>query len=169
MPTRQYLDTYNFAKDVDLKKYSVLCVCGGDGSYHETVNGMLNRPDKLKIPVAFLPNGSGNDLCRALGMFSLDDGLNYIVSGQCIKIDTVKVLLDHESEDTLPEGTDRLNYCRHMMINTAAALPAKVNKGAIPFKKCCGTGSYTVSALWLACKRDFNPDTFELYIDDERV
>ena len=46
LPTRQYLDTYNFAKDIEINNYSVLCCCGGDGSYHEVVNGMLNRPDK---------------------------------------------------------------------------------------------------------------------------
>ena len=45
LPTAQYLDTYNFAKDIDLTKYSVLVCCGGDGSYHEVVNGMLNRAD----------------------------------------------------------------------------------------------------------------------------
>lgn len=79
MPTGKYLDTYNFAKDLDITKYSALCCCGGDGSYHEVVNGMLNRPDKIKIPVSFLPNGSGNDLCRSLGIMSLDQGLDFIV------------------------------------------------------------------------------------------
>lgn len=79
MPTQQYLDTYNFARTMDLSKYSVLCCCGGDGSYHETVNGMLDREDKIKIPVAFLPNGSGNDLCRSLGYTTLDQGLSYII------------------------------------------------------------------------------------------
>ena len=102
LPTRQYLDTYNFAKDVVLSNYSVLGICGGDGSYHEVVNGMLNREDKLKIPVAFLPNGSGNDLCRALGILTLEQALNNIVKSECIKIDTVRVLMDHESEETLP-------------------------------------------------------------------
>ena len=58
----------------------MLGVCGGDGSYHEVVNGMLNREDKVKIPVAFLPNGSGNDLCRALGQMTLEQALNNIVS-----------------------------------------------------------------------------------------
>ena len=72
MPTRQALDTYRFARELNIDEYSVIACCGGDGSYHETVNGMLNRPDGKKLPVAFLPNGSGNDLCRALGILSLD-------------------------------------------------------------------------------------------------
>ena len=94
VPTRQYLDTYNFAKDLDLSKYAVLCCSGGDGSYHEVVNGMLDRDDKVKIPVAFIPNGCGNNLCRGLGIMNLDLALEYLVKGECIKIDTVRVLVD---------------------------------------------------------------------------
>lgn len=169
MPTRQYLDTYMFAKDIDLSKYSILCCCGGDGSYHETVNGMLNRTDKMRIPVAFLPNGSGNDLCRSLGIMTLEQGLKYIVKAQCIKIDTVRVLSDHESEETLPEGNDRLSYCRHMMINSAIAMPAKIANTAIPMKGCCGTTSYKIATLWEACKRNFRTDNYDLIIDDELV
>ena len=169
MPTGQYLDSYNFAKDIDIAKYSVLCCCGGDGSYHEVVNGMLNRPDKIKIPVAFIGNGSGNDLLRALGVFNLDQALDYIVKGECIKIDSVRVLMDHDSEDTLPSGNDRLNYCRHMMINSAIAMPAKIANTAIQFKTCCGTRSYEIATVWEACKGNFRPDNYEMFIDDKPV
>ena len=159
------MDTYNFAKDLDLSKYSVLCCCGGDGSYHEVVNGLLNREDKVKIPVAFMPNGSGNDLCRALGSDNLENALNYLVKGECIKMDTVKVLMDHEDEETLPEGLDRINYCRHMLINSAMAMPAKIANTAIPLKSCCGTKSYEIATVWEACKGNFRPDNYDLFID----
>jgi diacylglycerol kinase family enzyme len=152
-----------------LTKYSVLCCCGGDGSYHETVNGMLNREDGLKIPVALIPNGSGNDLCSALGIMSLDLALNYIVRGECIRIDTVRILSDHESEDTLPEGVDRLNYCRHMMINSAVAMPAKIANTAIPMKNCCGNKSYEIAIVWEACKGNFRADNYDLFIDEVAV
>ena len=151
---------------MDLTKHSVLAVCGGDGSLHEVVNGMLDRDDGLKLPLAFLPGGSGNDVCSNLGITSLEVALNNIVSHQCIKIDTVRVLLDHESEETLPEGLDRLNYCRHMILNTALAVPAVINNGAIPFKGCCGGFAYEISTLWQACKGNFRPHEFEMTIDD---
>lgn len=130
---------------------------------------MLNRADKIKIPVAFLPNGSGNDLCSALGVMSLDHGLQYIIKGECIKIDTVRVLMDHESEESLPEGNDRLNFCRHMMINSAIAMPAKIANTAIPMKSCCGNKSYEIATLWEACKGNFRADAYELFIDDKPV
>ena len=135
-----------------------------------TVDVCLQRADKVKIPVAFMPNGSGNDLCSALGIcHSLDIALNFIVKGECIKIDTIRVLADHESEDTLPEGNDRLNYCRHMMINSALAMPAKIANTAIPLKNCCGTKSYEIATIWEACKGNFVAEDYDMYIDDQKV
>ena len=130
---------------------------------------MLNRADKVKIPVALIPNGSGNDLCSAVGIKNLDIALNYIIKGECIEIDTIRVLLDHDDETTLPDGNDRLNYCRHMMINSAVAMPAKIANTAIPLKNCCGTKSYELATLWEACKRNFRADTFKLTIDGQDV
>lgn len=82
----------------------MLVACGGDGTMHEIVNGLLVREDSKKIPIAFLPNGSGDDLCSSLGIMSMEHGLNYLCKGEVIKIDTVRILLDHTSEDTLPLG-----------------------------------------------------------------
>jgi len=69
-PTQKAFDTYMFAHDIDLDLYSVLVVCGGDGSIHEVINGMLARDDGKKIPVAVLPNGTGNDFCASIGLRS---------------------------------------------------------------------------------------------------
>jgi hypothetical protein len=107
-PTQQYLDTFVFAKEMDVDKYSVVVAAGGDGTYHEVVNGMLAREDKRKIPVALVPNGSGNDLCSALGIMTLEDALENICKRTVISIDTTRVLMDHDSEETLPEGLDRI-------------------------------------------------------------
>jgi len=66
LPTGKRLDTFFFARDLDIEKYSLLVAAGGDGTYHEVVNGMLARPDKQKLPIGLVPNGSGNDLCSSL-------------------------------------------------------------------------------------------------------
>lgn len=47
---------------------SALGISGGDGSIYEVVNGMLHRKDKKRVPIAFLPNGSGNDCCRSYNL-----------------------------------------------------------------------------------------------------
>ena len=73
--------------------------------------------------------------------------------------------MDHEDEESLPEGLDRINYCRHMLINSAMAMPAKIANTAIPLKSCCGTKSYEIATVWEACKGNFRPDNYDLFID----
>ena len=34
---------------------------------------------------------------------NIDRALDYIVKGQILKIDTIKILLDHENEETISE------------------------------------------------------------------
>ena len=102
LPTGKALDTFLFAKDLDIDEYSAIVAAGGDGSYHEVINGMLARPDGKKLPLGFIPNGSGNDLCTSLGMLNLQDALDYIVSKTVAKFDVIKVMADHESEESLP-------------------------------------------------------------------
>ena len=142
MPTKKAFEPYEWARDLDLKPYSALVAAGGDGSYHEVINGLLARKDGFKLPLCFIPNGTGNDLCSSIGIMTLDDSLNYIVSGTVAKFDTIRCLADHESEDTIPEGNERMMYCRHMDVNVCMAMPAKINFGAEPYKSCCGKVSY---------------------------
>ena len=134
LETEKYFDTFRFARDLDIDKYSVLCASGGDGTYHEVINGMLARGDKRKIPIAIIPNGSGNDLCSSIGIFTLDHALDFIVKGECIALDTVRCLFDHETEDTVPEGEDRVKFLRHADVNCGMSISGKVNRTAIPYK-----------------------------------
>jgi diacylglycerol kinase family enzyme len=169
LETQKYFDTFNFAKDLDIDKYSVLCATGGDGTYHEVINGMLARDDKRKIPIALLPNGSGNDLCSSIGIWSLDHALDYICKGECTALDTIRVLLDHESEDSLPEGEERSSLCRHFDINAGVAIVGKIVDGAIPWKGCCGKKSYDIATIVQKCKGNFVYEDYEIEIDGEKV
>jgi len=46
-----------------------LVVCGGDGTVHEVVNGMMSVPDSLQSTgLGIVPLGRSNDLVRALGL-----------------------------------------------------------------------------------------------------
>ena len=45
---------------IDLKEYTGLIIIGGDGTFHEVVNGLMHRQDNYKVPVGLIPGGSGN-------------------------------------------------------------------------------------------------------------
>ena len=51
------------AKDMDL----VVC-CGGDGTFNETVSGVLKSGEK--VPIGYIPAGSTNDFAVSLGLKS---------------------------------------------------------------------------------------------------
>lgn len=75
METHGPFEGFHYVKDLDIDKYSVIVAVGGDGTVHEVVNGLLYRKDKKKIPIAILPNGTGNDMCGALAIESFEQGM----------------------------------------------------------------------------------------------
>lgn len=50
----------------DLAGYQAAVTLGGDGTYHELVNGILARKDSQRLPVSLIPLGSGNGLAATL-------------------------------------------------------------------------------------------------------
>ncbi|CAE8603411.1 unnamed protein product [Polarella glacialis] len=54
------------AMSLDLAPYDALVTLGGDGTFHELVNGMLAREDRARVPVTLIPLGSGNGLSATL-------------------------------------------------------------------------------------------------------
>ena len=94
-------DIINFTKNLIIDNYSAIVAVGGDGTCHEMVNGMMLRPDKKKLPLGFLPGGTGNDFCANFVNESFETGLDYLVKGHLIKTDIFKVLLDYDSEEEL--------------------------------------------------------------------
>jgi len=80
----------------DIKSFYCICIMGGDGSFHEAINGLMKRKDKLKIPLTLIPSGSGNSLGRDLKILNLDDALKCIANGKKKKIDIIEINCDNE-------------------------------------------------------------------------
>lgn len=68
-------------EQINLNEYSAVVAVGGDGTCHEIVNGMMNRSDGKRVPICFVPNGSGNDTLRSFGVYSVDQALKGLVKG----------------------------------------------------------------------------------------
>lgn len=89
---------YKIKDDPDLANYSAIFVCGGDGTIHEVVNGLMYREDGLQIPLAFFPNGSGCDNHIGFNITCEQDAIDAIKAAHVITVDVARVLIDHESE-----------------------------------------------------------------------
>jgi diacylglycerol kinase family enzyme len=114
----------NYCKNLDLEKYSAVVAVGGDGTIHEVVNGFMMRKDGKKLPIGFLPNGTGNDMCGAIELDNVEQGLQYLAKGNTIKVDVLEATLDFETANDVrkyaAEHSDfdisrSLRYC---VINT---------------------------------------------------
>ena len=79
------LNTYN------INNYYSCCIMGGDGSFHEAINGLMKRSDKLKFPLSLIPAGSGNSLARDLNILNFQNAINNIVNGNKKNIDIAEV------------------------------------------------------------------------------
>ena len=57
------------AKNLDLRPFSGICSVGGDGTFHEVANGLMQRNESDSIPIGIIPAGTGNSVGRAsIGM-----------------------------------------------------------------------------------------------------
>ena len=126
------------------------------------VNGMLARSDKERIPVGLIPTGQSNDMARSLGLSAerIASAIDNIAKGEAIAVDTTRVLLDHDSESTLPDGDERMSHCRHMMSNSTLSMPAKITNGA-------KTWGYSLAYYMQAFTCGFVEDAYDLTIDDK--
>ena len=150
---------------IELSEFSALIAVGGDGTYHDVINGMLHRADKKRIPVGFVPNGSGNDMLRALGVTDIAKALDYIVKGDLLKADLVKVLLDCENESDIPldDKEERRSKYRYQLVNSSFNVPAKLNRRATGWKWCCCMNPYEVAAVIEFTKLVYEP--VDIYVD----
>jgi len=110
---------------------------------------MLYREDGRRLPLAFIPNGTGNDTLKNFGVTTAEEALAFIAKGHTIKMDVNKVTLDcMKPEDiaTLPteEKKQRLRYS---VVNAAIGFIAKVVHKAINLKKYFGSSSYSVAGI----------------------
>jgi len=81
----------NIAKELELENYNGMIVIGGDGTFHEVINGFMNRIDNKKIPIGIVPGGSGNSFLYNNNHDNPKKVLKKILRFKKKKIDIVKV------------------------------------------------------------------------------
>tara|TARA_A100001037_G_scaffold45214_1_gene36344 strand:+ start:1035 stop:1925 length:891 start_codon:yes stop_codon:yes gene_type:complete len=81
---------------LNLSDYEGILIVGGDGSFHEIVNGMLKRNDDKRIPIGIIPAGTGNSFLLDLNITNTATALDNIIKGKTKKIDLLKITYEKE-------------------------------------------------------------------------
>jgi len=81
-------------KTMNVDQYSCICILGGDGTFHESINGYMEREDdaRHRVPLAALPGGTGNSFVLELqGNVNLKLTVEHVIRGLSCSIDISKV------------------------------------------------------------------------------
>ena len=131
---------------IDLEEFSAMVAIGGDGTLHEAINGMMFRKDGKRIPVAFIPNGTGNDTCNSIGIANIEQALSFILKGDTIKVDLNLCMMDAQTPQEIAEE-ERFDRLRYSIVNCGIGFIAKAVHGAAPYKDRFGGLSYLIAGM----------------------
>jgi sphingosine kinase len=93
------VETEKFIKNLDLSGIDGLVIIGGDGTIHQIINILINRPDWQKyhhIPLGIIPGGTSNGLSKSIlelaGQdYDLINATLLIIRGKYQPLDIVKI------------------------------------------------------------------------------
>ena len=145
--SRDIEEAREMASDAVRRGVGTLVVMGGDGMVHLGINIVAGDPGVTDL--GLIPAGTGNDLCRGLGMKVKDPvaAAQAIATGPARPIDVLKV------NDTYVGGV------------VATGFDAVVNRRANAMPRPKGSLRYAVAAL--AELASFDPLPYRLVIDGE--
>lgn len=130
-------------------KYDMLVSCGGDGTLHEVINGVMKSGNQPIV--ALLPFGTCNDVARTLKIpFDLDKALDCILR------------LNTTSYDVMCDGKDYIAYALATGYLTKASYSASSK-----VKKKVGRFAYVLSGI--RCLFQFKALPITITCDKERI
>ena len=120
------------ARTLGLKSLSGICAVGGDGTFHEVANGLMQRDESISLPIGIIPAGTGNSVAQHLQFDDPMEAARRIVAGRFQPLDVVRVALQ-----------DRVIHCVNI-VGWGAVSDINVTAEKIRFM---GPVRYTVAAL----------------------
>ncbi len=89
--------TAELARERDLSGITGLCHIGGDGTFHELINGLLTRHDGKQVPLGYIPGGTGNSFMYDMECLDPAEAVKRIINGDSMPIDVAEVqMLDEK-------------------------------------------------------------------------
>ena len=89
--TKNSGDASSLTQTLNISKYDGIIMIGGDGTFHEIVNGMMTRKDNTQIPIGIIPGGTGNSFLLDLNITDPILALDRIIMHKTKKIDILRI------------------------------------------------------------------------------
>jgi hypothetical protein len=92
--------------------FDAVVAIGGDGTFHECVNGLLDRKDSDKCAIGLIPGGSGNSFLTDFGLQkSAEATIDNIVAGRIAAIDATRVVFGPDDAAHHLWSINVVGYC----------------------------------------------------------
>ena len=113
--------------------YELVVALGGDGTVNEVLNGFFRGPEPINTDAifGFLPLGSGNDLCRNLGISGeFSAALRALNEGAARRVDVGKVVASEHVGKSLgsPGPTEPRYFLNIADFGSGGAIADKMNR-----------------------------------------
>lgn len=123
---------YDYVHTVPISLYTDIIIWGGDGTFNEVINGLLNRTDNYLPVLGFLPGGSGNSVMHDLECLTLDKAIKIISKKNKKLIDVMAIHFPNMIEYSI-------NIVGWGMVADIASLAEKL--------RYLGTMRYTIASI----------------------
>ena len=119
------------------KNYCNIIIVGGDGTFNEAINGLMQNKSINSISVGFIPGGTGNSLMHDLNATSYESAVNIILRGKTKKIDVLELDFFNKKEYSI-------NIVGWGMVSDINVLAEKL--------RFIGSSRYTIASLYYIFK-----------------
>lgn len=130
------------AHQLDCDGVDGIVIIGGDGTLHEAVNGMLQRPPESRVPLGIIPGGSGNSVMTdfsADGSVTVEAAVQAIIGGCAPHVDVNKVVYG-------PNVAVDMRHSINVVGWTADQCMGAINIDG--WRSLLGPARYDICALW---------------------
>ena len=138
-------DAEAFAREASALPDALVVAAGGDGTYNEVANGLINSG----TPLAILPLGTTSVLARELGIpLNTETAIEIALSGKIEMVHMGRIILNPNSLPFEKETSQRIATTRHFLLMTGIGYDGDAVYGVNEaFKKYSGRMAYITSGI----------------------
>ena len=84
-------DIFNHVMSDEIPDCDLICAMGGDGTIHETADGLMQSGKASDLAFSIIPSGTGNAFAQTLGELEPKKAIQKILKGERLKIDAMEI------------------------------------------------------------------------------